>query len=104
MDKLSSPGKAHTVIPMDTLFVKPPETAESIKERKARMRKRLPSGKMSRSYYLITTDKHLVKRIRPIEDKKLENHEFRNSLTTPERKFLCDWCDQTYLGNPLHRF
>lgn len=69
-----------------------------------RAKARLPDGTMSRSFHIITTPNRLRKKIRPIEEKKLKKHEYRNSITTPERRGICDWCDLGLYKNPLHFF
>ena len=73
-----------------------------MKETTERKKARLPDGTMSRSLHVITTRARLRKKIRPIEEKKMRRHEFRNSLSTPERRGICDWCDYSRLENPLH--
>lgn len=96
MADLHNPGRA-VVIDLDLGKLQPP--TEGMK-----MAAKYRKEDVSRSLYLITTPNRLVKRMQPIAIKKTRPHEYRNSLNTVERRGLCDWCDQTLLGNPLHRF
>lgn len=81
---------AHNVIPMST-------------GKSARRVARLPNGTMSHSLANIQSTKRLVKKMRPIEEKRSEPHEYRNSNNAVEFRYTCDWCTLPHTA-AIHHF
>jgi hypothetical protein len=107
MPDLDRPGRSVS-IPFDFGKVAAPRANNHEKfPRRVRvtqgMTARTPSGHWSRSLYIITTDKHLVRRIRPIEEKKDKPHEFRTNDFTVAGRGKCSWDGKT-VDDPIHHF
>ena len=58
---------------------------------------------ITKSMRIVSTEHRLRKRIPDLAFKSKRYHDYRNSLNTPERKGICDWCNKPRL-NPIHRF
>lgn len=101
------PGRAPGQIPLSAALVKNDTGRKAATDRPPIAtedgRARLPSGQWSRSLYLITTRKRLVKRIRTIDEKSRKPHEFRNNDYTVSGRGLCSWCHNDR-HHPLHHF
>lgn len=93
---MQSYGRPPSVIPLSAATVKHEPGKKAHKDRPPIAtvdgRARFPGGQWSRSLYLITTPKRLVKRIRTIDEKARKPHEFRNNDYTVTGRGLCSWC------------
>jgi hypothetical protein len=94
-----------SVIPLSAATVKKPDGRKAAVDKPPAETKlgmvRMPSGQYSRSLYIITTRKRLVKRIPKIEEKSRRYHEFRNNDYTVGGRGHCAWDGKGY-DDPIH--